>query len=75
MRREGSGEKDWDEVGVGRKLSALAGYCVLFMLQVIGVYWWYQNDDICNPSFMIPPKAIPPFWNAVFTIIVNGAVA
>ncbi|KAM0023674.1 putative transcription factor C2H2 family [Helianthus debilis subsp. tardiflorus] len=57
-----------------RKLSVLAGYCVLFMLQVIGVYWWYQNDDICNPLFMIPPKAIPPFWNAVFTIIVNDTM-
>ncbi|KAI7749317.1 hypothetical protein M8C21_023652, partial [Ambrosia artemisiifolia] len=57
-----------------RKLSVLAGYCVLFMLQVAGVYWWYQNDDICNPLFMMPPKAIPSFWNAVFTIVVNDTM-
>ncbi|KAF5809723.1 hypothetical protein HanRHA438_Chr04g0170871 [Helianthus annuus] len=57
-----------------RKLSVLAGYCVLFMLQVTRVYRWYQNDDICNPLLMIPPKAIPPFWNVVFTIIVNDTM-
>ncbi|XP_076948470.1 uncharacterized protein LOC143620731 [Bidens hawaiensis] len=57
-----------------RKLSVLAGYCILFMLHVTGVYWWYQNDDLCNPLFMIPPKAIPPFWNAIFIIIVNDTM-
>ncbi|KAI3704969.1 hypothetical protein L1987_75199 [Smallanthus sonchifolius] len=57
-----------------RKLSVLVGYCMVFMLHVIGVYWWYQNDDLCNPLFMVPPKAIPPFWNAVFTIIVNDTM-
>ena len=57
-----------------RKLSVLAGYSIVFMLHVIGVYWWYQNDDLCYPLFMVPPKAIPPFWNAIFIIIVNGTV-
>lgn len=55
-----------------RKLSVLAFYSVIFTLHVIGIYWWYQNDDLCYPLFMVPPKAIPPFWNAIFTIIVNG---
>ncbi|KVI04431.1 hypothetical protein Ccrd_017254 [Cynara cardunculus var. scolymus] len=45
------------------------------MLHVIGVYWWYQNDDLCLPLFKVPPKAIPPFWHAIFTIIVNGGVS
>ncbi|KAI3808955.1 hypothetical protein L1987_24918 [Smallanthus sonchifolius] len=57
-----------------KKLSVLVGYCIVFMLHVIGVYWWYQNDDLCNPLFMVPPKAIPPFWNAIFTIIVNDTM-
>ncbi|KVI10047.1 E3 ubiquitin-protein ligase RNFT1-like [Cynara cardunculus var. scolymus] len=57
-----------------RKLSVLAGYCIVFMLHVIGVYWWYQNDDLCLPLFMVPPKAIPPFWHAIFTIIVNDTM-
>nr|GEZ66787.1 E3 ubiquitin-protein ligase RNFT1-like [Tanacetum cinerariifolium] len=58
-----------------RKLSVLAGYSIVFMLHVIGVYWWYQNDDLCYPLFMVPPKAIPPFWNAIFIIIVNDTLA
>ncbi|KAK9063307.1 hypothetical protein SSX86_017177 [Deinandra increscens subsp. villosa] len=57
-----------------RKLSVLAGYFVVFVLHVIGVYWWYQNDDLCYPLFMVPPRAIPPFWHAIFTIIVNDTM-
>ncbi|MFS7961022.1 putative transcription factor C2H2 family [Helianthus anomalus] len=57
-----------------RKLSVLGGYFVVFVLHVIGVYWWYQNDDLCFPLFMVPPRAIPPFWHAIFTIIVNDTM-
>ncbi|KAK9060995.1 hypothetical protein SSX86_018175 [Deinandra increscens subsp. villosa] len=57
-----------------RKLSVLVGYCALFMLHVTGIYWWYQNDDLCSPLFMVPPKATPTFWNAIFTIIVNDVM-
>ncbi|KAI7750558.1 hypothetical protein M8C21_016410 [Ambrosia artemisiifolia] len=57
-----------------RKLSVLAGYFVVFVLHVIGVYWWYQNEDLCYPLFMVPPRAIPPFWHAIFTIIVNDTM-
>ncbi|KAI7736856.1 hypothetical protein M8C21_013612 [Ambrosia artemisiifolia] len=57
-----------------RKLSVLVGYCIVFLLHVIGFYWWYQNNNLCNPLFMVPPKAIPPFWNAIFTIIVNDTM-
>lgn len=42
------------------------------MLQVIGVYWWYRNDDLLYPLIMVPPKAVPPFWHAIFVILVNG---
>ncbi|KAJ9556522.1 hypothetical protein OSB04_011136 [Centaurea solstitialis] len=59
-----------------KKLSVLVGYSIIFMLHVIGVYWWYQNDDLNYPLFMVPPKAIPPFWHAIFIIIINvGAIA
>ncbi|KAL8232141.1 hypothetical protein R6Q57_001919 [Mikania cordata] len=57
-----------------RRLSVLIGYSMIFMLHVIGVYWWYQNDDLCYPLFMVPPKMIPPFWHAVFIIIVNDTM-
>lgn len=57
-----------------RRLSVLAGYYIVFVLHVIGVYWWYQNDDLCYPLFMVPPKAIPPFWHAIFTIIINDSM-
>lgn len=55
-----------------RKLAVLVGYFVIFVLHVIGIYWWYRNDDISYPLIMVPPKAIPPFWHAIFTILVNG---
>ncbi|PWA98771.1 RING finger and transmembrane domain-containing protein 1 [Artemisia annua] len=57
-----------------RKLSVLVGYSIIFMLHVVGVYWWYQNDDLSYPLLMVPPKTIPPFWHAVFIIIVNDTM-
>lgn len=57
-----------------RKLSVLVGYFIVFMLHVTGYLWWYWNGDILNPLIMVPPKAIPPFWHAIFTILVNGMI-
>ncbi|MFS7969028.1 putative transcription factor C2H2 family [Helianthus anomalus] len=57
-----------------RRLSVLIGYSMIFMFHVVGVYWWYQNDDLSYPLFMIPPKTIPPFWHAIFIIIVNDTM-
>ncbi|KAM7504568.1 hypothetical protein LguiB_003472 [Lonicera macranthoides] len=57
-----------------RKLSVLVGYFIVFVLHVIGVYLWYRNDDLFYPLFMVPPKAIPPFWHAIFTILVNDTM-
>lgn len=42
------------------------------MLHVVGIYWWFRNDDLLYPLAMIPPKTIPPFWHAIFLILVNG---
>lgn len=55
-----------------RKISVLVGISIAFSVHVIGVYWWYQNDDLLYPLVMLPPKVIPPFWHAVFIIMVNG---
>ncbi|KAL5102476.1 hypothetical protein RYX36_006803, partial [Vicia faba] len=53
-----------------RKVSLLAGISVAFILHVIGIYWWYRNDDILYPLVMLPPNPTP-FWHAIFTILVN----
>ncbi|KAJ7950147.1 RING finger and transmembrane domain-containing protein [Quillaja saponaria] len=57
-----------------RKISVLIGISVAFTLHVVVVYWWYQNDDLLYPLVMLPPKAIPPFWHAIFIIMVNDCL-
>ncbi|XP_027350227.1 RING finger and transmembrane domain-containing protein 2 isoform X3 [Abrus precatorius] len=57
-----------------RKIPVLIGISVMFALHVVGVYWWYQNDDIMYPLIMLPPKDIPPFWHAIFIIMVNDTL-
>ncbi|PON71122.1 Cdk-activating kinase assembly factor [Parasponia andersonii] len=46
-----------------RKTYILVGIFIAFMLHVVGIYWWFQNDDLLYPLFMLPPKEIPPFWH------------
>lgn len=53
-------------------MPVLIGISVAFALHVVSVYWWYQNDDLMYPLVMLPPKEIPPFWHAIFIIMVNG---
>lgn len=55
-----------------RNMSVLICISLAFTIHVFGVYWWYQNDDLLYPLVMFPPKAIPPFWHAIFIIMVNG---
>ncbi|KZV34908.1 RING finger and transmembrane domain-containing protein 2-like [Dorcoceras hygrometricum] len=57
-----------------RKISVLAGYSLVFLLHVFGIYWWYRKDDLYYSLVMIPPKATPPFWHAIFIILVNDAM-
>lgn len=57
-----------------RKVTFLAGISVVFILHVVGVYWWFRNDDLLHPLVMLPPKAIPPFWHAIFIIMVNDTM-
>ncbi|XXG40088.1 hypothetical protein AAC387_Pa01g0888 [Persea americana] len=57
-----------------RKIPFLVGITLFFMLHVVGVYWWYRNDDLLYPLIILPPKAIPPFWHAVFIIMVNDTM-
>ncbi|WCJ27880.1 RING finger and transmembrane domain-containing protein 2 [Euphorbia peplus] len=57
-----------------RKISVLVGISLAFTLHVVCVYWWYQNDDLLYPLVMLPPKSIPPFWHAIFIIMVNDTL-
>ncbi|XP_059668178.1 uncharacterized protein LOC132313431 [Cornus florida] len=57
-----------------RKISVLMGISLVFMLHVVGVYWWYRNDDLLYPLVMFPPKAVPPFWHAIFIIMANDTL-
>ncbi|KAI3788499.1 hypothetical protein L2E82_01267 [Cichorium intybus] len=54
-----------------RKISVLMSVSVFLTLDVAGVYWWYRMDDLLYPLLMLPPKRIPPFWHALFLIVVN----
>jgi hypothetical protein len=55
-----------------RKLPVLVGITILFVVHVFGFYWCYKNGDLIRPLVMLPPKEIPPFWHAIFIILVNG---
>ncbi|XP_077239238.1 uncharacterized protein LOC143880278 [Tasmannia lanceolata] len=57
-----------------RKIFVLVGITLVFVLHVVGVYWWYRNDDLLYPLIMLPPKSIPPFWHAIFIIMVNDTM-
>lgn len=57
-----------------RKISYLIGISLLFTLHIVGVYWWYRKDDLLYPLIMFPPKGIPPFWHAMFVIVVNDTL-
>lgn len=57
-----------------RKVSVLIGIILVFVLHVVGVYWWYRRDDLLYPLVMLPPKTIPPFWHALFIIVVNDTM-
>ncbi|KAK4749536.1 hypothetical protein SAY87_026985 [Trapa incisa] len=54
-----------------KRIPVLASISVVFALHVAGIYWWYRKDDLLYPLIMLPPKTIPPFWHAIFIILVN----
>ncbi|CAH9098138.1 unnamed protein product [Cuscuta europaea] len=57
-----------------RKMYVLVGYLLAFMLHVVAIYWWYRKADLFYPFLMLPLKAIPPFWHAVFIVLVNDTM-
>ncbi|XP_054791098.1 uncharacterized protein LOC129296536 [Prosopis cineraria] len=57
-----------------RKVSILFGISFAFMLHVMCIYWLYRSDDLLYPLIMIPPKSAPPFWHAIFIILVNDTL-
>lgn len=58
-----------------RKFFVLISITVIFILHVVFIYWWYQNDDLMYPLILLPPKSVPPFWHALFIILVNDSMA
>ncbi|MCD7452220.1 hypothetical protein HAX54_015797 [Datura stramonium] len=57
-----------------RKITVLLGYFLVFMLHITGIYWWNHKDDLFYSLIMVPPKVIPPFWHAIFIILVNDTM-
>lgn len=57
-----------------RKIPILVGIALAFTIHLLGVYWWCRNDDLLYPFIMLAPKEIPPFWQALFIIIVNDTM-
>ncbi|VFQ99548.1 unnamed protein product [Cuscuta campestris] len=57
-----------------RKMFVLVGYLLAFMLHVIVIYWWYWKANLFYPLLLLPLKAIPPFWHAVFIVLVNDTM-
>ncbi|GAV67765.1 zf-RING_2 domain-containing protein [Cephalotus follicularis] len=57
-----------------RKVSVLLLISILIMLHVVGIYYWLGDDDLLYSLVMFPPKAVPPFWHAVFIIMVNDTM-
>ncbi|GJV83924.1 RING finger and transmembrane domain-containing protein 2 [Tanacetum coccineum] len=55
-----------------RKISVLVSLSLLFTLHVAAVYWLFGKEDVIYPLVMLPPKTVPPFWQAIFIIFVNG---
>ncbi|KAF7816580.1 E3 ubiquitin-protein ligase RNFT1-like [Senna tora] len=57
-----------------RNVLILVGISVAFMLHVMCIYWWYRNEDLLYPLVMLPPNSAPPFWHAIFIILVNDTL-
>lgn len=57
-----------------RKSSVLIIISLGFLLHVLGIYWWLRHDDLLYALILIPPVTIPPFWHAVFIILVNDTM-
>ncbi|XP_051130428.1 uncharacterized protein LOC127250962 isoform X2 [Andrographis paniculata] len=57
-----------------RRIIFLIGISILFTLHVVGVYWLFWSDDLFYPLLMLPPRTIPPFWHAIFIIMVNDTL-
>ncbi|KAK4277698.1 hypothetical protein QN277_015654 [Acacia crassicarpa] len=58
-----------------RKVSVLLSISLVFLLHVICIYWWYQDDDLLySPLILLPPKATPHFWHAIFVVLINDVL-
>ncbi|KAK6121965.1 hypothetical protein DH2020_044294 [Rehmannia glutinosa] len=56
-----------------RKISILVGYSVIFMLHILGIYWWHRKDELFYPLLMIP-RSQSHLSHALFMILVNDTM-
>lgn len=57
-----------------RKMAVLMLVSVVLLTHILIVYFLYRGEDLLRPLFMVPPKEIPKFWQAIFIIIVNDTM-
>ncbi len=50
----------------------LVGLGCGLLANIAGLYWCYSAEALWRPLLLLPPYNIPKFWQAVFTIVVNG---
>jgi hypothetical protein len=57
-----------------RKTYVLLSIIAVFILHVASIYWLYPNNDLIYPLILLPTQETPPFWHAVFLVIVNDTM-
>jgi hypothetical protein len=58
-----------------RKNVIVIGIGLGILLQIVGIYWWFKDDDLFRPLLLLCPKENLKFWPAIFIILVNGILS
>ncbi|KAJ7556057.1 hypothetical protein O6H91_05G066800 [Diphasiastrum complanatum] len=58
-----------------RKTLVLVVMGVILTFHIIGIYWWCKHEAFWRPLILLPPREIPKFWHAIFTIVLNDTMA
>ncbi|XP_002967604.2 E3 ubiquitin-protein ligase RNFT1 [Selaginella moellendorffii] len=57
-----------------RKKLMTAAVGIVLVCHIVLVYSWYTSEAIWKPLLLLPPRKIPKFWEAIFTIVVNDVM-
>lgn len=57
-----------------RNVLVLLAISAILLTHILAVYCFYWGEDLLRPLFMVPPRNIPKFWQAIFIIIVNDTM-